>query len=225
MSDFFRVRYLLQSRIAHCLVLLFCDRVCTKGPTTWIKSNWKREHAVLKHKPDKKISLQSTNEEISCSWLSCVFGIWTVSLNRPAVISHHIYIQSAQISLFHHFYILVELFTLFVTYVTTSWGNLSKWLNKKWTLMLILQPNFWNAFSIFATWSLQFTDFFLSRKLLMTVINIPHAVLSKRVIDSANCLSFFIFVTWVPSKMPSFSFSALRLWKDSRRYLKHYFLC
>ena len=45
-----------------------------------------------------------------------MFGIWTVSLNKPVVVSHHIYILFALISRFHHFYILVESFTLFVTY-------------------------------------------------------------------------------------------------------------
>ena len=53
----------------------------------------------------------------------------------------------------------------------------------------------------------------------MTVINMSHAVLSKRVIDSANCLSFFIFLIWGSSNMPPFSLSSLRLGKDSRRYL------
>ena len=46
-----------------------------------------------------------------------MFSLWTVSLNRLAVICHHIYIPYALILLFHHFHILEESFTFFITYI------------------------------------------------------------------------------------------------------------
>ena len=91
------------------------------GHTNLHASNFKQALREEKRRKDitkieakgwQKVSLHLAKDEIYSSLHPCVFDVWTVSLYKLAVISHHIYILRRVLSIVYVYLYLLIVFQL-----------------------------------------------------------------------------------------------------------------
>ena len=82
-------------------------------------------------------------------------------------------------------------FTLFVTYVTQVIMESVQVTELKMNVNVHIAAQLLETFHHFCDVVLVVYKLFLAKKVIDDSDNMSHAVFSKRVIDSANCLSFF----------------------------------
>ena len=115
------------------------------------------------------------------------------SLYAAAAFSHQMYVQASLITFFHDLEVLVKMFFLLVTDVIKVFREIPRWLNKKLTLMLMLQLCNSKVERITLTTSMQFSAFLLPRKLFTTSKEAGQALFSMLVTDVVKSSSLIIF--------------------------------